>query len=363
MRPDIECVAGRWEYGSEFHWPSFHGQPRAPIVPADALMFASGRDAFAALIQHGCQQRGWRRWFMPTYFCPDVAAAIAATGLEVVRYDDSPRWPVPVQPAVPFRTGDVFLLVNYFGLRGQQAAGAVDLGVAELVEDHTHDPWSDWARSSGAAYCLASLRKTLPIPDGAALWSPGGHSLPSRAAVTAIRDSASQKKLAAMLLKRLYLQGEFADKPVFRRLQVEGEGGLAAGPVSGASRVAEQLLPVLPWDDWRMRRAENYGTLRQALENVAGTRVLGPAGAGSCPLALILECQTKELRERIRTGLIAAAMYPAVHWPIESQGCEALQSAERLSQRLLTLPCDFRYGSADLMRVVEVVQRLARGAV
>jgi dTDP-4-amino-4,6-dideoxygalactose transaminase len=99
------------------------------------------------------------------------------------------------------------------------------------------------------------------------------------------------------------------------------------------------------------------------LEDVAGIQVLSRADAGSCPLALILECQTEDLRERIRTGLIAAAMYPAVHWPIESRGCEALRSAERLSQRLLTLPCDFRYDSADLMRVVEVVQRLARGAV
>lgn len=363
MSRDIEWREDRWEYGSEFHWPSFHEPPSAPVVPADAVLFASGRDAFAALIRHGSLERGWRRWFVPSYFCPDVAAAIAATGVEIVLYEDLPCWPGPVQPAVPFRAGDVFLLVNYFGLRGRQAAGAIDLGAAELVEDHTHDPWSDWAQGSAAAYCVASLRKTLPIPDGAALWSPSGHSLPGRAAVTAARGSASRKKLAAMLLKRLYLEGQFADKPAFRRLQVEGESGLGVGPVSGASRLVEQLLPILPWDVWRQRRAASYETLRQALEHVAGIRALGRADAGSCPLALILECRTPELRERLRKGLIAAAMYPAVHWPIERRDCAALQSAERLAQLLLTLPCDFRYDSADLLRVADVVQRLARDAV
>lgn len=351
-----EC---RWEYGSEFHWMSCIHRPRTPTIPADAVTFASGRDALAALLPHGRRQRAWRRCFVPSYFCPDVVATIVATGLEVVRYEDSPRWAVPRQPAVPFQSGDAFLLVNLFGLRGHEAAEAVDLGPADLVEDHTHDPWSAWAQDSKAAYCLASLRKTLPIPDGAALWSPLGLSLPAAADLTSTRESASLKKLAAMVLKRLYLHGQFEDKATFRRLQIEGEADLASGSVSAASGLTEQLLRVLPWDHWRKRRAANAQWLGKALEASSRLDVLRPHSEADCPVAVVVEFPRRELREHVRQGLIASAIYPAVHWSIDSQGSETLRSAEALSQRLLSLPCDFRYGAEDLLRVCDAVQRLA----
>ena len=48
-----------------------------------------------------------------------------------------------------------------------------------LIEDHIHDPLSDWSQSSNADYAVASLRKTLPVPIGAMLLlsdSLGEHS-------------------------------------------------------------------------------------------------------------------------------------------------------------------------------------------
>jgi hypothetical protein len=362
MKPDLEPRADRWEYGSEFHWPGRLGVPGAPPVPTDARLYASGRDALAALIQWGRQRRGWRRWFLPTYFCPDVVAAIEATGIEVVRYEDSPRWPVPPRPDVPFCAGDAYLLVNYFGLRGREAAAAFDLGPAELVEDHTHDPWSRWAHTSRAHYVLASLRKTLPIPDGAALWSPGGCPLPDRAPLGTGRETAVLQKAAAMVLKRLYLQGQFDDKPAFRGLQIAGEDSIAAGPISGVSELTEQILPALPWHAWRSRRARNFAVLRQALQDLDGLDVLAPQSADTCPLAVILEFRSPELREWVRTRLIAAAIYPAVHWPVASHGADALRAAAGLSRRLLTLPCDYRYDAADLGRVADAVRQAVREA-
>jgi hypothetical protein len=66
--------------------------------------------------------------------------------------------------------------MNYFGLRTPPDLELPE-GV-EVLEDHSHDPVSAWAEQSSADFCLASLRKTLPINDGGALWSPVGHRLP-----------------------------------------------------------------------------------------------------------------------------------------------------------------------------------------
>lgn len=351
-----------WEYGSEFHWPSFGQEPSGQILPESAELFGSGRDALRALIAMGIRHRGWRRCFVPTYLCQEVVAAVAAAGIEVVLYEDSPLWPAPPEAATPFCRGDVFFLVNYFGLRGPQAARAVRLGPAELVEDHTHDPWSDWARTSRADFCLVSLRKTLPLPDGGALWSPRGHPLPAGTAITPERQSASFLKLGAMLLKRLYLDGRPVDKEGFRQLQVAGERRISLGEVSGSSKWVREILPVLPWETWRQKRARNYQVLCQALLPLPGIEPLLPFGDGSlCPFSLVLKCDTPRRRESLRTRLTADAIYPAILWPIHGTGGEEMPhkmgEAEKLSQRILSLPCDFRYEHDDLLRVAEAVEQ------
>jgi hypothetical protein len=320
------------------------------------MTFASGRDALAALIQHGVKTRAWRRCFVPSYYCADVVTAILGTGIHVLRYEDSPLWLTPVQPPVVFQPGDAFLLVNYFGLRTQEAARLVSLGPADLLEDHTHDPWSDWAKHSTAAYCFASLRKTLPIPDGATLWSPLGLGLPDPVAVTPARGLASQKKLAAMILKSLYLQGEFGDKPTFRRLQLEGETEIGTGPVSAATPLANELLSVLPWDRWRGKRAANYQCLAAALGGLEGVDILTPFSRSTCPFAVVLHFNDPEVRGHVRDQLTRMAMYTAVHWPLERDSEPRLRNAQLLSERLVSLPCDYRFDACALQRVAAEVR-------
>ena len=74
---------------------------------------------------------------------------------------------------------DVVLAVNYFGVRaGEPWQQWREKHACVLLEDHSHDPVSGWAQSSRADYAFSSLRKTMPVPDGAILWSPLGHPLP-----------------------------------------------------------------------------------------------------------------------------------------------------------------------------------------
>jgi hypothetical protein len=347
----------RWEYGGEFHWPEFDQRPGAPIVPEGTRLFASGRDALCGLFELGTRLHGWRRLHLPGYFCQKVAASVESAGLELVLYPDSPLQADPVLPRGPMQADDVVLVVNYFGLRRPPKAESLAVGPATLIEDHTHDPWSRWATTSGADYCMASLRKTLPIADGAALWSPRGRPLPEWRPVTPEREAASRKKLAAMRLKRLYLEGEDVEKPAFRRLQQDGEEQVAGGEVSGPSPWSAQMLHLLPWEAWRTRREANYRCLAEALSGLPGIRVLRPDGdAGFAPYMVFLECNSAALRDQLRTELLAANVYASVIWPIPARGGPLKQKAAKLSRRILTIPCDYRYREDDLHRVAEVAK-------
>ncbi len=215
------------------------------------------------------------------------------------------------------------------------------------------------ARESQAAYGLVSYRKTLPVPGGASVWSPRHLPLPEPVPATRERHDAIVMKTAAAMLKALYLAGHAVGKETYRALQLAGEERIASGAVSGLEPWAERLLDGLPWETWRQRRRANHAVLAEALRGLAGVSVLPSFDdAGSCPFMVVLKFDRPELRDEVRDGLQALAIYPAVLWPIADRGRPELADAARLAARILTLACDFRYGEADLRRVADGVRRI-----
>jgi hypothetical protein len=346
--------AARWEHGSEFHWPDSPSQvPVEPPWAGGSTLFGCGRDALRALIEHGRARFGWQRLWMPSYFCQEVVAA-AKTGIELATYLDAPGT-VPDFGDVRVRRGDAVFIANYFGLR----SSIVPPAGAAIVEDHTHDPWSEWSLASVADFCLASLRKTLPVPAGALVWSPRQHELPPLRAVTAERASASSNKIAGMLLKRLYLADSAISKEQFRALLIAGEEEMASGAISGIPALTEALLGVLPVQQWRVRRRRNHEAFMARFQSATPEvlQVLLPAGnEDTTPFSIILIVDQPARRDAIRQRLASRQIYPAVLWPLEHVELDGIPSAHiQLSRRLLSLHCDFRYTSADLERVADVL--------
>jgi hypothetical protein len=350
----------RWECGSEFHFEAFApGETPARCPWSDTAWFGgSGRDALRALLRFGRRTRGWRRLWFPSYFCQKVLAAALSVGLEVRLYPDSPFQGPPVALDLPFTAGDVIFISNCFGLRAESWLAAAPRGV-ELIEDHSHDLGSPWALQSTAEWCIASLRKTLPVSDGGVIWSPRGHRLPPDAPVTRERQAAAAGKLSAMALKALYLAGHPIDKQLYRKLSEEAERHIAAGRVSGMTAFVREILNALPLERWRRARRRNYAVLRQALLSLVRCRLVTPDNNNDegCPLSAILLCDMATDRERLRAALLAHDIYPAILWPLESPLLHGVPYAQRSqAERMLSISCDQRYSAADMDRVAACVQ-------
>jgi hypothetical protein len=200
------------------------------------------------------------------------------------------------------------------------------------------------------------LRKTLPIPDGGAVWSPAEHDVPVAGPATDERKAASHMKLSAMALKTAYLSGGGVDKERYRTLQVDGERRIAAGPISGATELVTELLPSLPWEPWRLARRLNWEFLVSALGAQEGLRILEPHDRDACPFSLVLDLGAKGIRDRVRSLLIEESIYTAVLWPLdEGPQNDLTRTAAELSNRLLSVPCDFRYTQPDLLKVAKSI--------
>lgn len=340
-------IEARWEHGSDHHWMEPSSAAAYPWTGAHTL-FGCGRFALNAVVELG----HWRRLWVPSFYCPEVVAALPRERLALAVYGDAPGRFVETVDGLPFEDGDAILVANTLGLRA--APPAVPRGIS-IIEDHTHDLTSAWAMTSRADYCVASLRKILPVADGGIVWSPVGKALPVEPALDAAHAEAALDRLSGSLLKAAYLAGGAVEKAAYRAHSLAGERALARGPSSGVLPLTRACLPGYPVSAWRATRVANFAAFAEALGELPGLQLLAPA-SGAVAYVATLCFDAPERREEVRARLIAARIYPAVLWPLEEAVVEIPNADVELSRRILSLHCDQRYEASDLHRVAHVIR-------
>ena len=220
-------TSDRWEHGSDFPLAVETGHTEFPWTGHPHSLWRSGRDALEAIVAWSRTRHGSRRLYMPSYFCH--ARTFRATALIEGRiYPSAPTSPTGGPHDVGSR--DMVLIPAFFGMRPASRPP----GPVLVVEDHTHDLIAPWAFDSGPDYAFASLRKTLPLPDGGIVWSPRGLPVPPERSTTEAHDQGVLCRLDAMSLKLRYLAGGDVDKARFQSLMEESEHELQIGSRPGS---------------------------------------------------------------------------------------------------------------------------------
>ena len=360
-KPSANSLGAPWEQGSEFHLMENIRKDEHFESPwnRNGLFFGTGRDAIKAILVFGMASMGWKRLWIPAYFCQKVVGAILETGINVRCYQS---WYPGKRGENDFPytviRGDVVLIVNHFGLNSEIKFGFDRSNASAIIEDHTHDPWSSWAYKSKADYCIASLRKTLPVPDGGVLWSPTNQELPVLPPITEEHRYAAGNKLEAMRLKDLFLKGIIIDKSEYRTLSTSGEANLCGRNVSAISEWTAQKLGEFPVFEWRKARKRNHQALLEALLTLLRVQVIRSSiESDIVPFSFILLFKSAECREFVRLRLIRASIFPAIFWSLEEPAIQGIpEEYVEASKRMLSLHCDMRYSTHDMHRVAEYVR-------
>ena len=338
----------RWELGSMFHWEHDFVAPLWPLFEP-SVRYLLCRHAIGALC--AAQPEPPVLW-LPTFFCPEVAHFCKCFA-HVREYRDDCRWPEPCWQTLRPRANDLVLAVNYFGVRSPQAWNDwKQRHPCILVEDHTQDPFSAWALQSVAEYAVCSMRKTVPIADGAILWSPAKLVLPRPPSEN--HWVGSMLKAGAMVYKRSYLRGTIpADyKTHYRALQLEGELKLAAAGISAMSPVSEAILSRGVPKRWRELRCQNARTLLKALEGwKVAARVFTGWPEGHAPFDVPLVFQSREARDGCQRGLRELNIFCPVEWVCDTADSQATE----LSSRILSVPIDHRYCDEDIQQLANAL--------
>ena len=334
------------EFGSDYHLcdeKHIGGNTLFDVFP-NVRLYASGRHTFSALLGH----HDWKRIWIPAYFCYEVIAHIEQLHITVKLYNDFPNNPNVKQTieSLPTQEGDILLRVNYFGVNLKAETLDIDI---PIIEDHTLGLNSEWAKHSTADWCVASLRKSLPIALGGMLWSPKRHTLPQPIELTNEVVKLADKRYEAMSLKTAYLNKQFHQKDVFRNLYIETEQQIETLQVSGLDNRSIEIIAHLNIETWMNIKTENWETAHRLLTPYAIRHIEN----ANSPFSILLKCASNEERELLRKHLIQRHIYPAILWTMPEDS--PFDEAKVYADTMLSVHCDARYDSDNIVHICKEI--------
>lgn len=337
------------EFGSDFHYIDTFNSGRAHLTDVfrGATLLADGRQCIVVLIR----QYGWKRLWMPDYFCYEVIATIKEqTGIDIEMYADSPLSEGNVE-RLPYEEGDALLRMNFFGMRELRKNKMIPVPV---IEDHSHDPFGHWALYSDADWCISSIRKILPLPEGGMMWSPKGHHLNVEIPSSEDNEHIVAIRWEGMEMKAWYLKGEYVSKEKFRRKFTETEEWFdTAEPALIDNRSRSVVSEELDINLWQGAKRKNWFLLSNIV-NQNHCSIIKPENDSCTMFSLVILFENEEQRDKVRKRLIETAVYPAILWNVSE---EASKQSKDFSERMLSIHCDGRYTEEDIRQLADILNQ------
>lgn len=369
----------KMELGSEFHIDLTNKTIRNHnfyhlLAEYDTFYTDYGRTAITLLYRHLREQNREKRGkiLLPAYICNSVIEAFGAAN--VIFYDLDVNF--GIEDGMLFRMlesgdfdGGIFFLMHYFGLLQQEEtlirlqSMCREHGIT-IIEDTTHSLLTK-TRTIGD-YCIASLRKWVPIPEGAVIYSR--NMLPEE--WRSLEHAIPSRKIDAMILKQLFLgeadsyrelEGVAFVNEAYRRIFVEEERKIGnKGELCALSDLSAFLLQCEETREIQTARRRNYLLLGEVLcaegillygwdqyrQNIQTQSIV--------PFTALLYLEDGD-RDGFRKYLAQHKIYCAVHWPIEKDEQYDHRNVAEWSGKLISLPVDQRYKEIHMQYLADTI--------
>jgi hypothetical protein len=295
-----------------------------------ALKYQSARAAFASLLQHARPRKIW----MPWYNCDTMLEAPETAKVAVERYGlDGDLHPEGLDALT---VDDCLLYVNYFGVCDRQVSRVLrEFPRERVIIDHSQAFYAPPPDCLGTLY---SPRKFFGVPDGGYLVTRIPIQPPQE------RDTQSFERLQPLLVR--FSEGPEAGYGAIQRARIS----LRGLPPKTMSALTEAMLRSIDYPRALQRRNENFMTLHRALRS--SNRFPIPADPPRGPMCYPFLGEIPRLHDWLIQHLVFVGHYwPDVRGPHDRDD----DLERRLSKECVPLPCDQRYGSADMERIIALV--------
>ncbi len=315
-----------------------------------AAYFDSGRSAVRAaesMLPGG-------KVLLPAYICKSVIEAFR--GREIVFYNIDKDFNADIlnlAEKVEDEPPAILYMLSYWGKRFRQDILEDVRHICKakniaIIEDTTHSIFSEL--NAVGDLCVCSLRKWFPIARGGVLYSRNALKLEND-----IDNDASEIKMAAMLMKQLYIEGRLECNELYRQVFMED-----AKELDRCCRI--QQLP--PFSEFILRRSSIWNMIEKRKKNY---QLLSESADRFTSFSPAIRCSEEEVpfaypvyadnRNEFRSFLMKSKIYCAIHWPIEDERQKKFShNAERM-EHMISIPLDQRHGREHMIYLLDVLEK------
>ena len=301
--------------------------PQRSEYHSGALSLNTGRNCLEYILQ----ARGYRRVYLPYYSCEVLLEPFNKLGIEYTFYHINEH--LELDEDIQLQDGDALLCINYFGLKQDHVERLAAKYGQQLIVDNTQ---AFYALPLEGIDTFYSCRKYFGVADGAYLYC-------DKQLEEELEQDRSWQRMT-YLLKRIDESPEaaYAD---FR----EQSACLKDNPIRTMSSLTRRIMQSIDYSQVSKTRRENFKRLDAALSQHNGISL--PLADDAVPMVYPFLTDDKDLRKRLIDNKVFVAQY----WPNVLQWCDEDCTDYKLTQHLLPLPIDQRYGQEEMDRIIQLI--------
>ena len=292
----------------------------------DLLRLNSARNAMRYLLR--ARQIG--KLYIPFNLCGCIAQICGDDVCPFEYYHTDERF----LPEFDKKPGEAeyLLVVNYYGQIDQPTVQSLKVRYGNIILDNTQ---AFFQRPIPGVDTFYSCRKYFGVPDGSYL------------STEARLPEALETDISGDRMRHLLGRFEETAEKYYPRY-VENENGFDVRELRAMSELTRNLLRAIDYDRVRERRTANFSFLHENLKSRNRLELTIPEGPFAYPL---YSEDGPELRKRLAQEKI----YVPLLWPDAAESDRPME--RNYMQNILPLPCDQRYGPADMERILAAINQ------
>lgn len=294
----------------------------------NCIALNSGRNCLRYLIREKKIKRIW----LPNLLCCAISDTCKEEKVEILYYSVNQQ----LRPVWPQLSEDDWLyLINYYGQYTIEEIESFSQKHKNTIIDNAQAFYAEAVEGLDTIY---TCRKFFGVPDGGYLYTTCEQE-------KGLSQDESHERIG-------FLVGRFERSAHdFYGAYRENEEKIDVLPLKSMSKITHNLLRSIDYKNAAKIREENFEHLHYLLKNKNLLNVRLPRGPYMYPF---LTENGAALREKLQKEQI----YIPLLWPNVKQNLHSTDMEYRLSDNILPLPCDQRYGRDDMDYIVEQLIRL-----
>ena len=295
--------------------------------------------------------------YLPAYTCETVLAPYKKAGYQLAFYEVA-RDMTPVFDEQMLSRISVLSLCGYYGFCNYDRTFVKrcrDHGIV-VIEDTTHSIFSADGIDENCDYIVGSLRKWLGVPAGGFAIKTGGpftvpllpahrQHLDLRRSSMQLKENRSEAPADLTAATQIFWDAEMMLRTMF--------------DAYASDRESTELMQSFDYPRLIHKRRENYQYLLDHLNAERSYTIVFPQlKKAAVPSHFTIY---HPQRDMVRQYLNDKSIHATVYWPVnEDTDLSRYPEARFIYDHVLSLPCDQRYGPAEMERICSALNEMPR---